>query len=132
MMSQGEPRVPFCPLKDSQIFCTLQKCFFLSSASSATFMFHLCFGLQRSDGVLQPGPQLWLYFLGVPSCFELLDVCLGGYVGTPTRMKQVNATPSREFLEEGSIPMSHHGPWIRRGENWVGPFPEIRKDCWGS
>lgn len=102
MMSKGEPRVPFCPLKDNQIFFTLKKCFFLSSASSATFMIHLCFGLQRSDGVLQPGPQLWLYFLGVPSCLELLNVCLGGYVGTPPRMKQVNATPSLEFLEEGS------------------------------
>ena len=64
-------------------------------------MFHLCFELQRSDGVLQPGPQLWLCFLGVPSCLELLDVFLGGYVGTPTHMKQVNAAPSHEFLEEG-------------------------------
>ena len=51
--------------------------------------------------MLQPGPQLWLCFLGVPSCLELLDICLGGYVGTPTHMKQVNVAPSHEFLEEG-------------------------------
>lgn len=70
-MSHGEPRVPFQPLKDdSQIFCALQNCVFLSPAGSAAFMFHLCLGLQRSDGVLQPGPQLWpcLPFLGVPAC----------------------------------------------------------------
>lgn len=67
MVSRGELRLPFRPLKDNQIFCTLQKCFFLSPASSATFVFHLFWAAE-----VRWGAATWATALAVFSWGSIL------------------------------------------------------------
>lgn len=62
-----------------------------------------------------------------PQCQTLLHVCVA--VGMSPTNHQASYPNTFPWIPGRRIPISYHSPWIQRGEGWVGPSSEVRRDC---